>query len=179
MWRRAFLLGALAPLGGCGFRPLYGPDGERRPAETPSEPRLVREMAAVRVAEIPERVGQLLRRQLQRSFEDRLPGTPQRYTLIASLGYTVEVLGIRRDGLPTRVRYIATGTWALTDTAAPPSLIGRGEVRTLDSYNIPDVQLFAAEVSRDDMERRIVQELGERITLAVAARLRQRLAAQG
>jgi LPS-assembly lipoprotein len=178
LWRRTLLLAPLAaPLAGCGFQPLYGPDGSPRPAEGPSEPRLVREMAAVRVAEIFERVGQLLRRQLQRSFEDRVPGTAQRYTLRASIQYNVEVLGIRRDGTVSRVRYIATAPWLLEDVATPANVIGRGEVRTFDAYNIPDLQFFAGEVSRDDMERRIVLEVGERMTIAVAALLRRRLAA--
>lgn len=178
MWRRTLLLGALAPLAGCGFQPLYGPDGERRAAEVPNEPRLLREMAAVRIADMAERTGQLLRRHLQRSFEDRVPGTQQRYTLRANLDYRAEVLGIRRDGTITRVRYTATADWYLADVGAPPTLIGRGTVRTIDAYNIPDLQFFAAEMSRDDMERRIVQEVGERITIAVAAHLRRRLDGQ-
>jgi len=166
-------------LPGCGFQPLYGPNGSPRPSEGPTEPRLVREMAAVRVGDIPERVGQLLRRQLQRSFEDRVPGTRQRYTLKTSIAYNVEVLGIRRDGTVSRVRYIATAPWILEDVAAPPNVVGRGDIRAFDAYNIPDLQFFAGEVSRDDMERRIVLEVGERITIAVAALLRQRLNAAG
>jgi LPS-assembly lipoprotein len=136
-------------------------------------------MAAVRVSEISERVGQLLRRQLQRSFEDRLPGTRQRYTLRTSISYNVEALGIRRDGTVSRVRYVATAPWALEDVATPANILGRGQVRSFDAYNIPDLQFFAGEVSRDDMERRIVVEVGERLTIAVAALLRQRLTAPG
>lgn len=162
-------------MAGCGFQPLYGPDGSPRPAAGSSEPRVVREMAAVRIDNIPERVGQLLRRQLQRSFEDRVPGTRQRYTLRTALTYNVEVLGIRLDGSVSRVRYVASAPWVLEDVAAPPNIVGQGEVRTFDAYNIPDLQFFAGEVSRDDMERRIVQEVGDRLTIAVAALLRQRL----
>jgi LPS-assembly lipoprotein len=50
-------------------------------------------------------------------------------------------------------------------------------VRTLDAYNIPDLQFFAADASREAMERRIVEEVTDRIVLGVAAALRRRLAA--
>ncbi|MCU0888331.1 MAG: LPS assembly lipoprotein LptE [Rubritepida sp.] len=176
MWRRGVLLGALA-LTGCGFRPLYGPDGERRAPELAGEPSLLQEMAAVRVARIPERNGQLLRRHLQNRLEDRAPGTLARYELLANLAARTEVLGFRRDGSISRVRAIATVTWVLTDGGTPPTVIDRGQVRTLDAYNIPDLQFFAADTSRDDMDSRIITELGDQVVLGVAAALRRRLAA--
>lgn len=67
--RRGLLVGATAGLGlgGCGFRPLYGPiaapDGGAGGEDIRTE------LAAIRVGLIPERFGQLLRRDLQRRFE--------------------------------------------------------------------------------------------------------------
>jgi LPS-assembly lipoprotein len=174
--RRALLLGGAALLGGCGFRPLYAPDGTRNPGAAES-PALLDELAAVRVAPIGERTGQVLRRTLQRRLEGPRSGVGSRYELQASIAYNVEVLGYRQDGTITRVRYLATAPWVLTTDAVAPVEVGRGTVRTLDAYNIPDLQFFAADASREAMERRIVEEVTDRIVLGVAAALRRRLAA--
>jgi LPS-assembly lipoprotein len=179
LWHRRnlFALSGAALLGGCGFRPLYGPDGSRAGADVSGEPALVRAMAAVRVTRIGERSGQLLRRNLQRQFEAMAPGTAARYELQAALSARAEPVGLRRDGTASRVRYIASAPWTLTDGGTPPTVLARGLARTLDAYNLPDLQFFAAEASRDDMERRVVEELADRIVIGVAAALRQRLRA--
>jgi len=142
-----------------------------------ASPALRAELAAVRVAPINDRSGQLLRRYLQRRMEESRPGTPSRYELQAGISSAVEVLGYRQDGSITRVRYVATANWALLTEAVPPVLVERGSARTLDAYNIPDLQFFAADVSREAAERRILEELGDRIVLGVAAALRRRDAA--
>lgn len=180
MWHRRNILalGGATLLAGCGFRPLYGPDGARSGGDDfRAEPRLLEEMAAVRVANIPERGGQLLRRMLERRFESLRPGTAARYELQASFGVTTEALGFQRDGNVSRVRAIASAPWTLTDGGTPPTVLGRGLARTLDSYNIPSLQFFAADISREDTERRMVEELGDRIVMGVAAALRRRLQA--
>jgi LPS-assembly lipoprotein len=184
LWHRRNLLAQGAILGGagllaaCGFRPLYGPDGERASgAGFSAEPRLLQELAAVRVTRIPERSGQLLRRMLERRFESMGPGTPARYELQTSFSTTVEALGFRRSGVVSRVRAVGSAPWTLTDGGTPPTVLGRGLARTLDSFNLPDLQFFAAEVAQADMERRMLDELGDRIVIGVAAALRQRLQA--
>lgn len=180
MWHRRNLLalGGATLLAGCGFRPLYGPDGARGGGDDfRGEPRLVQEMAAVRVASIPERGGQLLRRMLERRFESLGPGTAARYELQVSFSTTIEALGFQRDGNVTRVRAIGSAPWTLTDGGTPPTVLGRGLARTLDSYNIPSLQFFAADISREDTERRMVEELGDRVVMGVAAALRRRLQA--
>lgn len=172
--RRGLLLGggALGLLGGCGFRPLYAPVDEAEGGKTD----LRDELAAVRVANIPERTGQLLRRNLQRRFEGGAPGTQARYNLVVAMTFVTEVLGYRRDGTPTRLRYVAAGNWVLTTLAVPPQQIAATAIppRTLDSFNIPDLQFFAADTSREAMEGRIVEELAEEIYRRVAITLRSR-----
>ena len=169
-------LGGAGLLAGCGFRPLYAPDGTRNPAAEAS-PALAAELAAVRVAPIGERTGQVLRRTLQRRLEGARTGVASRYELQAALTYSVEVLGYRQDGTISRIRYLATGTWVLGTEAVEPVEVGRGTVRTLDAYNIPDLQFFAADASREALERRVIEEVSDRIVLGVAAALRRRLAA--
>lgn len=177
--RRAFLAAPLLALGGCGFQPVYGPGGERNAAAGPAgrDPRLRDEMAAVRVAPMYERSGQLMRRALQRSFEGSQPGQQGRYALDVSLVYATEFLGYQTSGLATRVRVIATSNWVLSTLSVPPEVVDRGTVRTVDAYNLPDLQFFASDASREDMERRVIAELSERVTIGVAVALRRRLAA--
>lgn len=182
--RRSLLgLGGLLALGlpGCGFRPLYAPIT----AEDGGSADLRDELAAVRVGNIPERSGQLLRRDLQRRFEGLRAGVPARYALQVALTYSVEPLGYRRDGTITRLRYIATGSWSLSTLSVPPRQIAVSAIpaRALDSFNIPDLQFFAADSARDAMEARLVDELSEDIFRRVALELRrerqQRVAAAG
>lgn len=158
--RDVLLLGAGAALAGCGFRPMYGENGaiETGPAAA--------ELAAVRVARIPERNGQLLRRAL----EDRLPSpTGQgRYDLRVGVNFGVELEGFRRDGTPSRVRYIASANWYLFTMATPPVQVATGAERAFDAYNIPENQFFAADLSRDTMERRLMDQLAEDIVTRLA-----------
>lgn len=177
--RRAFVFSAAGLLAGCGFRPVYGPDGERNPEAIvgASEPGLVEQLASVRVGQIPERTGQLMRRALQRQMEDLRPGTQARYDLAVTVTYATEALGYRREGTITRIRYTATATWILATAAVPAVIIDRGTVRTLDAFNIPDLQFFAADASAEDMNRRMIVELSSRVSLGVAAALRRRMRA--
>ena len=163
------LLGLTAA--GCGFRPLYAPVT----AEDGSASDIRDDLAAVRVGDVPERSGQVLRRDLQRRFEDSAPGTPARYTLQVGLSTAYEVLGYRRDGTPTRIRAITSGSWTLTTLSVPPRPIAATAIpyRTLDSFNIPDLQFFAADSARDAMEQRLVEQLSEDIYYRVALELRR------
>ncbi|WP_165838797.1 LPS assembly lipoprotein LptE [Roseicella frigidaeris] len=171
---RRRLLGAAGLLGlsACGFRPLYAPDT----AADGGNADIVTELAAVRVGPIHERTGQLLRRNLQRRLEDAAPGTPARYQLNVSYTPGVEVLGYRRDGTITRVRYTFTGTWDLATLSVPPVPVARSDIpyRAIDSFNIPDLQFFSADSARDAMEGRAMEEMAEEITRQVALALRRR-----
>ena len=86
-----------------------------------------------------------------------------------------EPLGYRRDGTITRLRYVATGSWTLATLAVPPRQIAASAIpsRALDSFNIPDLQFFAADSARDAMEARLVNELAEDIFRRVALELRR------
>lgn len=170
--RRA-VLGAVLALGGCGFRPMYGEVETNGGAFADIAP----ELAAVRVGYLGERYGVQVRRALQRRLEAVAPGTPARYTLDVSLGVTGEVLGYRRDGAISRVRYIATSNWNLMTLAVPPQTIARSEmpVRTIDAFNVPDLQFFSADTSREAMESRLADVISDEIYRQVALALRRYL----
>jgi LPS-assembly lipoprotein len=179
--RRSFLAAPLLALAGCGFQPVYGPGGGANPVATggalPTEPGIRQALASVRVNIIPERNGQVLRRTLQRSLEGLEPGTQGRYGLDVFLTITVEALGYRRDGLVTRIRYVAITDWVLSTLGIAAEVVERGRARTLDSFNLPDLQFFASDASREDAERRMSAELSDRVLLGVALALRRRLPA--
>lgn len=170
--RRAVLgIAGLLGLSGCGFRPLYGP------VQTAGgESDLAEELAAVRVGPVYERTGQILKRNLQRRLEDSRPGTPARYQLTVVYTPGVEVLGYRRDGTITRVRYTITGNWDLATIGVPPQPIARSAIpfRSLDSFNIPDLQFFSADSARDALESRAMEQLAEEVARQVAMALRRR-----
>lgn len=168
-WSRRGLLGGLLGLAGCGFRPLYGPV-----AATGED--LQAELAAVRVGPQYDRVGQLLRRSLQRRFEDTQPGTPARYVLNVAFDLGSEILGYRRDGGITRIRYTLTGSWNLATLATPPQRIAASSIpfRELDSFNVPDLQFFAADTARDAALERLMDGLSEEVSRQVAMELRRR-----
>ena len=169
--RTALGLGGLLGLSGCGFRPLYAPVT----AEDGGTADIRDDLAAVRVGNVPDRSGQLLRRDLQRRFEGTRLGVPARYALQVFVTYSVEPLGYRRDGTITRLRHIASGNWSLATLAVPPRQIAASSIptRALDAFNIPDLQFFAADSARDAMEQRLVDQLGEEIFRRVAMELRR------
>ena len=172
--RRGLLAGAAAllALSGCGFRPLYGPIAS---ADGGPDEDIRKELAAVRIGVIPERFGQLLRRDLQRRFEGSAPGTQGRYLLTVNVGMSADILGYRRDGAISRVRFTASGDWNLATQSVPPQIIGRNPLpyRSIDAFNVPDLQFFADDTSREAMERRFVEVISDEVFRHVAMTLRR------
>lgn len=170
--RRRGLLGlgasALLALPGCGFTPMYG-----RPAGgTP----ISAEMGAVEVARIPERFGQLQRRSLQQKLWSGGQSSP-RYMLTVLTVFGVEPEAFRNDGLPTRIRFNATTNWSLATNETVPRQLTSGTERTLDAYNLPDNQFFAADASRDAMYARLVEQSSEDVVTRLAAYFQRQAAA--
>ena len=169
--RRRSVLAACATLGGCGFRPLYLPEGPRgSPASL--------ELAAIYVPVIPERTGQLLRQALQRRVQGTgEDGIAKRYELVANMVATAEAIAIQRDSSATRVRINASGPWSLRTIGLKPTVLTQGSSRTLDGYNILNQQYFAADLESDTAYRRVAESLADQIVLQVAVFLKRRAAA--
>ena len=147
--RRGLLRGGAGLLalaaGGCGFRPLYG-TGQA----AAGDPEIAAEMAATRVAPIPERFGQLVRRDLQQQI-GAAGGTnpaPARWEVVVGPTIAGEPIGILRDGSATRVRYIGTANWTLI-RLSPREAVANGFERAIEAYNIQPNQYFAADSSRE------------------------------
>ncbi|HYZ32009.1 MAG TPA: hypothetical protein VE684_06960, partial [Crenalkalicoccus sp.] len=70
--------------------------------------------------------------------------------------------------------------WTLRTQAVPPVLVASSAipVRILDSFNVPDLQFYSADVSRIAMEQRLVEVITEVVYLRVSEELRRRLEAR-
>lgn len=178
-WSRRSLIaaagaGAMAlGLGGCGFEPLYGrrEDGGSAAAE----------LAAIRIAPIADRTGQLLYNELRDRLNPRgKPATPL-YILRVTLVETREELAFRGDETATRANLLLTANYVLQRAASQGGsgeevTVAKGESRVTASYDILESQ-YATLVSIDDARGRAVQVLGDDIQARLAVVLSRASAA--
>jgi LPS-assembly lipoprotein len=164
MRRRGLVFLPLLPLlGSCGFRPVYGSSsgGAAGPAQAG--------LAAVSVALIPERSGQLLRQALQERLERGGAGVAHRYDLVVSFGLGAEGIAIAPDSSSSRTRLIGTASWRLVSQDTQRSTLISGTARDVDGYNILDQQYFAADLENEVVQKRVVEALADQIALQLAA----------
>jgi LPS-assembly lipoprotein len=151
--RRAALLSALA-LSGCGFEPVYSAKGK---GEAPAA-----DMAAVEVAPMFERPGQILRDTLvARLNSDN--ATPRRFDLKVSFWITGEAQAVLNFSQPTRVRLVGYGNWVLTARDAKQTKLAEGSDKVMDGYDVFDTQLFANDLDNEHVSRRIAEVMASRI----------------
>ena len=158
--RRTFLLGGATALSGCGFKPLYAPQG--------GAPGPQQELATIDVSNIPDRPGQLLRQALQQRLNHE-SGVAKRYVLDVSYGIAGDAISIQRDSTATRVRQVATAKWSLKALDTARTLVTSGAARALDGVNVIDQQYFAADLEGETATRRITETVANQITLQLAS----------
>jgi len=149
------LAGALSVLAGCGFQPLYGKPGGASGIGATDQ------LAAVRVAPLPDRAGQ----QMHNLLRDRLnpQGQPirPRYLLEVRLHELRENLGIRVDETATRANLTVVASFALRESGTG-ELLYRSDARSTNSFNILTSQ-FATDVAENDARERALRELADSI----------------
>jgi LPS-assembly lipoprotein len=162
--RRAFGCAAIAGiLSSCGFRPVYGPSRSGGPGPAQSE------LAAVSVALIPERAGQLLRQALQERLERGGLVAAPHYDLVVAYGVAVEAIAIQPDTSSSRTRVIGTATWKLMAQDPQHATLASGVVRHVDGFNIFNEQYFAADLESETVQRRMAEAVADQITMRLAA----------
>ena len=162
--RRGLLGAGLLLLSRCGWQPLYAArgDGSAGPAE--------QGLAEVSVALIPERLGQLLRQELQIRLGRGGTGAAKRYDLAAQMGLAGELLNIQQTtSIPSRFRLIGTANWSLVSLDAKRRTLTGGTARVVDGFNLYDQQFFAADLQTDAVQRRMAAAAAEQITQQLAA----------
>ena len=146
---------ALGAIGGCGFTPMY--------ASNPKGEGVVADFAGVKVAPIPERIGQVVwNHLLDRLNPSGEPGTPD-FLLKVSLAENTLGYGFRSDAAVTRESYTLEGTFQLVDQKT-------GEVafedtqRSVQSFDLVQSD-FANYSARQDAKARTAEELANLIAL--------------
>lgn len=174
MRRRHFLIaGTGALLGGCGFQPVYMPTASGKAGVAQ------RELAAIHVAIIPDRPGQLLRQALQARLEGSGSGVAQRYELRVGFGIGGDAIAILPNSNPTRIREIGTASWTLVAQDPARTTVTSGSARAVDGYNLIEAQYFAADLENEVVQRRLAEALADQITLQLAIYFRQHAARIG
>ncbi len=166
-WSRRTLLIALAaaPLGGCGFHPLYG--GRTAGAYDP-------DLAAIKVATIPDRAGQILATSLRERFNPRGVNLPQRYVLNVTLTLARGDLGIQRNATSDRGEVIADADYVLRESTSHKSF--SGHVHTVSAFNIlPDG--YATEVAENDARKRALGDICDDMVTNLSLLMRNQRAA--
>jgi LPS-assembly lipoprotein len=152
-------------LAGCGWTPLYA-DRDTGPADA--------ELRAIKVAPIPERIGQRLAMALRESFNPDGTPSPQRYRLDTLLTATRSDLGIQQTGLGSRGKLDATVTFWLRDIKTGTALLATS-VHTSESFDIL-ANNYASVVAEEDARIRAVEELRRDIVTRLTLFLQRRAA---
>lgn len=158
------LAGALAA-GACGFSPLYGEADARVSRE---------ELAAVRVAPLKDRSGQLLHRELTKGLNPSGLRPSPRWNLEIDLKQTVRQLGIRKDETATRANLLLDARFVLRELATGRVAL-KGRAVSTNSFNILESR-FATIASESDALERAAHTLGDNIGKRVAIFLRRQAA---
>jgi LPS-assembly lipoprotein len=167
--RRALLAGAVAGsvlpvLAGCGWEPLYA-DREAGPADA--------ELRAIRIAPIPERIGQRLALALRQSFNPGGEPVPQRYVLNTTLNVVRVDLGIQTQGFGTLGRVDVYATIGLFDIKTGTQLLS-GVSHAAESFTIMANEysdVVAEENARNQAAEQVRSDIVNRLTLYMQRRV--------
>jgi LPS-assembly lipoprotein len=166
-WSRRALLIALAaaPLGGCGFHPLYG--GRTAGAYDP-------DLAAIKVAPIPDRAGQILMLSLREKLDPRGANLPVRYTLRTSITVARGDLGIERNATSIRGQVDVVAVYDLLGPGGAVLLHGRSH--TVSAFNVVQ-DGYATQVAQDDASERALNDISDDMVANLLLFVRNRRAA--
>jgi len=166
-WSRRALLIALAaaPLGGCGFHPLYG--GRTAGGYDP-------DLAAIKVAPIADRAGQMLALSLREKLNPRGAEAPVRYTLQTSVTVARGDLGIERNATSVRGQVDAVASYDLIGPGG--AILFHGRSHTISAFNIV-LDGYATQVAEDDARARALNDISDDMVMNLSLFVRNRRAA--
>jgi LPS-assembly lipoprotein len=153
---------------GCGWQPLYA-DPETAPASE--------ELRAIKVAPIPERIGQRLEIALRNSLNPSGEPTPPRYLLSTTLVTALGNLGIQSQGLGTLGQIDAYATYKLVDLQNNATLL-TNTVHVANSFDLNPNE-YSTIVGEDDARNRCAAELDQEILTRLTLFMQRRIAEKG
>ena len=154
--RAGLALAAGAAAAGCAFEPLHrkgGPVAEVR--------------GSVALTGVSGREGYAFRRALERRLG--ASGPDPAFVLDATLEFERRGLAITRDDSVTRFDVLGSARFALRE-AASGDLRAEGVARALSAYSALATP-YATRVAAQDAERRVAEDLAERVYAQIAAQL--------
>jgi LPS-assembly lipoprotein len=157
---------SLALLTGCGWAPLYA-DRAAGPADA--------ELAAIKVAPIPERVGQILALGLRQWLNPTGAEIPSRYLLRTLLQVSRVDLGVLASGLGTRAQINMYASFTLVDIATGASLFSASSHAT-EAFDIV-ANYYSNVVADEDSRRRAAEEIRRDMVTQLTLFLQRRAAA--
>ncbi len=148
-------------LSACGFKPLYEAGG--------SSAAMQAKLAAVEIAPIPDRLGQIMHNRLL----DRLNSSGSTYRLEVSLEQVSEGFGTRPDAGKTQEQLTMFANVKLISfEGSEPVTLFEDRIRARTSYDLV-LSDFAIVSQREDSARRLALELAERIHRRLALHFSQ------
>ncbi|MGH6912696.1 MAG: LPS assembly lipoprotein LptE [Geminicoccaceae bacterium] len=157
--RRSAILGLVAGLCACGFRPLL---------KEVDDQGVRSELAAIEVQGLQSsRLGQLVHNQLLDELNPTGAAVPARYLLSVQVRERSSALGIQLDNTVTRYNLLLTARFHLLDRK-DRRLLFSSTVSRIASYDVQRAP-FATLVAEQDAERRAAEEVGRDIMARLAA----------
>jgi LPS-assembly lipoprotein len=145
-------------LAGCGFQPMYGPS-------------LSPQLAAIYVEPVGERDGYELRNTLIDLLGSDGREQGKRYRLVVTLQESNQGVALRTDATITRYNDTLAATYVLSDLAG--KIVTQGSQTGLTAYNVA-ASPYATLSAQQDSDKRVAQDIAERIRLDLAAFFRTR-----
>lgn len=170
--RRALWLAPIALLlAGCGFHPLYRPNGSGNWDSA---------LAAINVQPIANRSGQILELALREDLNPGALSVPKRWILSTALIVSRADLGIQRNATATTSEITVTANFTIRDakTGKPIYSNSSQAVGDFDLINDAYATEVAAQAARDRAIREVADEMTLRLALFVRAQRRKAVAAQ-
>jgi LPS-assembly lipoprotein len=164
------IAGALLAIGplvaGCGWAPLYA---------DPQNGAAAADLSAIKVAPIPERIGQNLEIALRTAVNPSGDPTPQRYMLRVTLQVSRQNLGLTSQGYGTLGRIDVYAHYVLADLKTGAQLFAATS-HFNNTFNLL-ANGYSNVVAQSDSEIRVVDELRDDILMRLTVFLQRRAAA--
>lgn len=114
-------------LSACGFTPLYGQQNNNT--------QVLASLNSISIARIPDRVGQMMRLELQHRLSPKSSRQAAQYQLKVSLAESIASLAVDQSAFVTRANLHLTGSYTLIRLRDNATILS-GSARTVASYNI-------------------------------------------
>ena len=147
--RQVWIVGSSLFVAACGFQPLYG----ENPLSTPT----TEQLSQIEVAPIADRIGQIVKNQLEDELTPLGPSSAPLYILEVTLSEEIEGFGFRRDESITRENLRLEAAYRLlrSDNNQPVLV---GNARSNMAYDVVRSD-FANLSAREDAARRTAEQL--------------------